>query len=236
VALRRDSPDANAWLAFAQMLDDTTLPDARESIQRAIDLAPGRLDYRLRYADVSILQGNFDEARSLLGAIARVPFDQAASSAAKARLEALARYDGRISGPGPGSVFSGPGPMTRGQRGPVPVEAGPLTPPSTPSATPQLRLRATQLGEQRTEGALLKIDCGPANVRFTVQSAQATLVASAVRMEDVELISYLPEKNFSIACGARKPADRVYLTSRTDPRTNTRVAIAVEFLPPDYRP
>jgi tetratricopeptide (TPR) repeat protein len=220
VALRRDSSDASAWLAFAQMLDDATLPAARESIKRAIDLAPGRLDYRLRYADISMLQGNLDEARSLLTAIARVPFDQASASGARSRLEALTRYENRR-------------PPSRS------IEAGALEPASTasvPPGAPQLRLRALQPGEQRTDGALLRIDCGPTGIRFTVQAGDSTVVTRAVRMENVELISYLDDKNFSIACGLRKPTDRVYLTWRTDPQTNTRIAIAVEFLPANYRP
>jgi tetratricopeptide (TPR) repeat protein len=231
VALRRDSPDAIAWLAFAQMLDDKTLPDARESIQRAIELAPGRLDYRLRLADVSILQGDFDEARALLTALARVPFDQAAAGAAKARLDALARYDSRQPVRGTAQV------QATGQgRGAVPVEVGALSPASTPSASPRLRLRPTQLGEVRTEGALLRIDCGATGVRLTVQVADSTLVTGAVSMEKVELISYLDDKNFSIACGMRKPPDRVYLTWRPDVQTNTRIAIALEFLPADFTP
>ena len=67
-----------------------TLPDARVSILRAIELAPGRLDFRLRYADISILQGRIEEARKLLTAIAAVPFDASSAAAARTRLDAIA--------------------------------------------------------------------------------------------------------------------------------------------------
>ena len=90
VALRSESSDAQAWLAYAQMLSRATLPDARVSILRAIELAPGRLDFRLRYADISILQGRVEEARKLLTAIAAVPFDASSAAAAKTRLDAIA--------------------------------------------------------------------------------------------------------------------------------------------------
>jgi tetratricopeptide (TPR) repeat protein len=105
VALRSESSDAHAWLAYAQMLSHDTLPDARASILHAIELAPGRLDYRLRYADISILQGRIDKARTLLTAIAAVAFDTASAAAARARLEAIAasaerRIELRRSAPG----------------------------------------------------------------------------------------------------------------------------------------
>src|SRR5262249_4605990 len=57
VAANSASSDALAALAYVQMLSKDTLPAARQSIERAIALAPGRLDYRLRSADIQILQG-----------------------------------------------------------------------------------------------------------------------------------------------------------------------------------
>src|SRR5262249_44370217 len=58
-ALNGTSSDAYAMLAYVQMLSESTLPEARTSIERAVALAPGRLDYRLRYADIIMLQGDW---------------------------------------------------------------------------------------------------------------------------------------------------------------------------------
>ena len=66
VALNPDSADAHGWLAYAQMLSDASLPDARSSIERAMQLAPGRIEYRLRWADIRIQQGGYDDAKALL--------------------------------------------------------------------------------------------------------------------------------------------------------------------------
>ena len=66
VALNNASSDAYAMLAYVQMLAPETVRDAQSSIERAIALSPGRLDYLLRYADVRLLQGDVDEARRIL--------------------------------------------------------------------------------------------------------------------------------------------------------------------------
>src|SRR5262245_2035698 len=80
-----------SWLAYAFMLDDGELPAAEDAINHAIELAPGRLEYRLRWADISILRGHLADARKLLTELAAVSTDRAVSEAAQRRLDALAR-------------------------------------------------------------------------------------------------------------------------------------------------
>jgi tetratricopeptide (TPR) repeat protein len=77
-AINPSSSDAFASLAYAEMMADHRLPEARAAITRAIELAPGRIDYRLRDADISILEGKLSEARELLVELARVTTDRAA--------------------------------------------------------------------------------------------------------------------------------------------------------------
>src|SRR5262245_2042703 len=88
-SLNGSSSDALATLAYVQMLSADTLADARTSIEHAITLAPGRLDYWLRYADVRLLQGNVDAARNVLNSIAAIKFDRISAAAAKDRLDAI---------------------------------------------------------------------------------------------------------------------------------------------------
>lgn len=89
VALRPESSDAHAWLAYAQMQKAATLADAQRSIERAIELAPGRADHRLRWADIRILQGAYDDARTLLTQIAGIRNDQRAAEGAQQRLDRM---------------------------------------------------------------------------------------------------------------------------------------------------
>jgi tetratricopeptide (TPR) repeat protein len=88
-ALNPSSSDAFAWLAYAEMMADHRLTEARAAIARAIDLAPGRIDYRLRYADICILEGNIAEASALLTELAKVTTDKVAAEGATRRLAAL---------------------------------------------------------------------------------------------------------------------------------------------------
>ena len=73
------------------MIADNRLAEARTAITRAIDLAPGRIDYRLRYADICILEGKIAEASALLAELAKVTTDRAASEGAARRLATLAQ-------------------------------------------------------------------------------------------------------------------------------------------------
>lgn len=88
-AINPASSEAFAWLAYAELVADGRLPQARAAIDRAITLAPGRLDYRLRSADISVLEGKLDEAAALLTRLAAVTTDPAIVDGAKARLELL---------------------------------------------------------------------------------------------------------------------------------------------------
>ena len=67
------------------------LQEAEDAIARAIELSPGRLDYRLRFADVSILRGRLDDARRVLSELAAVTTDRTVAERAELRLTALKR-------------------------------------------------------------------------------------------------------------------------------------------------
>ena len=72
--------------------DDGGAPPAEAArIDRAIELAPGQLDYRLRDADICILEGRIAAATALLTALANVTTDRAAVEGAGRRLAALAQ-------------------------------------------------------------------------------------------------------------------------------------------------
>ena len=231
--LNGSSSDAHAALAYAEMLSDTTLGDARASIERAIALSPGRLDYYLRYADIRVLQHEIEGARQVLAQVAAIKTDSRASSAASKRLAAIAD-----SSRGPASLT--PSLATGAERPNRSIEVPDLESPDAPRpALARFRLRPPRDGEQRELGQLLRIDCDSTAVRFTLQVAEKTLVATAARMEEVELISYLDDKDFVIACGPRTPPDRVFLTRRSGGRAEpgtAGTAVAVEFLPKDFQP
>lgn len=228
ISLDPQSSEAHAWLAYAQMQRHETLPSARLSIERAIELAPGRVDYRLRWADVRILQGDYDAARTALTTIAAARTDPQAADGAVRRLATLADYERRASG--------GRAAAPRAARS-IEVPAG--SPQPVPGDRQGLRLRALRPGEKRARGLLTRIDCGPAAVRFHLSLGTGTIVTTSRRLDDVELISYLDDRTFLVVCGARPRPESVFLTwipDRSPSNGRDGVAVAVEFLPKDYVP
>jgi tetratricopeptide (TPR) repeat protein len=246
VALNPDSSEAHAWLAYAQMQSSATLPQARASIERAIELSPGRLDYRLRYADIRILQGQPNEVRALLTAISSIKTDPAMAARARTRIDAMlasARHASEraaTESPVDASADSRSG-APAGPRSESRAIATPsIDPtPSAPDPRVRLRLRHQQDGEQRAFGLLTHVNCSPNEVQFHVRAQDVDLVATARRMEDVELIQYLDGNDFVLACNARVPPYPVFLTWRpatASAASHVGTAVAVEFVPKNYVP
>jgi len=182
--LRPDSSDALAWLAYAQMQNATTLPNARRSIEHAIQLAPGRAEFRLRWADIRILQGGYADARALLAQIAAVKTDQRAADGARERLDRLDAYELRAE-------------LLRAE-----------------AATRQrLPLREPRPGEERVEGVLTRFECIGDEVSFHVTVGDHIIVTPRSRRDAVEMRSYLDD-TFTVACGPRPEPDHIYLTTR----------------------
>lgn len=234
VALNPNSSDGYAWLAYAQMLTEATLPEARVSIERAIELAPGRIEFRLRWADIRILQGAYDDAKSLLTKVAAVTIDPDAASGAKSRLDRLTQFEQSEAARRASRLeAANTAPASRS------VETPGIDSPKPPEADVQLVLRKVGPGEERAYGLLIRIDCTPREVRFHVRAGDRTVTAVAKRMEDVELTQFLNEKEFSIACGSRTLPDTVFLTWKPDATPVTGragIAVSLEFLPRGYVP
>jgi tetratricopeptide (TPR) repeat protein len=91
--LNPESSEAHAWLALNLMLSPATHGEAKTAIERAMQLAPGRLDYVLHLADIYISDDLFTPARSLLTAVAAVKSDERASAAANSRLASIAKRE-----------------------------------------------------------------------------------------------------------------------------------------------
>jgi tetratricopeptide (TPR) repeat protein len=112
--------------------------------------------------------------------------------------------------------------------------------PSASAAAPRTApvLRLLKEGEQRAEGTLEEIECGPGGIVIRMKTGERTLRVSARRFEDVEFITYRDDLSGSVLCGPRTPPDRVYVTWRptsarqaqASPPTDGE-AVAVEFLP-----
>ena len=245
VALNPDSADAHGWLAYAQMLSDASLPDARSSIERAMQLAPGRIEYRLRWADIRIQQGGYDDAKALLTQIAAVKIDPDAAAGAKLRLERVATYEQAVAARNAARLeAAAASPDRTGAPASTPsrsrsIEVPAADAPKPPDTDVRFKLRKVGPGEARAYGGLIRIDCTPDEVRFHIRSGDRTVTAAAKRMEDVELTQFLDDKDFTMSCGPRTVPDTVYLTwlpDETPVAGRVGLAVSLEFLPRGYVP
>jgi tetratricopeptide (TPR) repeat protein len=249
VMLNGTSAGAHAALAYVQMFSQSTLTDAQTSIEHAIALAPGRLDFRLRDADIRLLRGDVDAARAMLTSISAIKSDSVAAQAAATRLKAIAANEASISAR---AEAGGRAPTTADERAPTTTDEraptttdkrAPTTADGRPSTTTDGRsgvmLRRVRAGESRALGTLTRVDCSLDSVRFTVQSAGRTLVAAATSMADIELTEFVGDPNFTLACGSHASPELVYLTWRPNDEWGLAAvgtAVAVEFLPKTFVP
>lgn len=219
VAARPDSAAALAWLGYADQQDTTTLLEARDATNKAVTLAPGRLDYALQLAEIHAELGDRDEASRILGPLARAS-DESIAKRASRLLASLNR---------PARAAAAPD-VERAS-----TEASPRD-PAPARETLDLRgvtflLRKLQPGEARVFGELLEIACGTQGVRFRLRVDGREVAAPATRMDDVELTAFGDSAGATVSCGSRVPADRVYVTRGDDGHV-----VAVEFMPKDYVP
>jgi tetratricopeptide (TPR) repeat protein len=207
VALRPDSAAALAWLGYADQQLGQHLDEARLVTTKAIQLAPGRLDYVLQLAEIDLDAGELDEARRLLTPLTKAS-DAADAHHASQLLAAVNRR----------TVPAAP-PAVAPWRQPLDLR----------SVT--YRLRELKEGEQRVFGELVEIACAPAGVRFRLRVDGQEQAASARRFEDVTLTSFGDSGDQTVRCGPRQPPDKVYVT-----RNAEGMVVAVEFMPSGYVP
>jgi len=201
--------------------------EAAALLRRAASLAPRRVDLALLLAHAEMIGGRFDEARrlaeplALRGADARLR-EQAA--ALVARIEARRRQtemerSREESAADADAVHAQPCDM--------PLRGGPHH--------KRLRFEGAQVC-----GRLAEIECADTGVVFRVETAAGTLRLRAVDLRGVRFVTYTRTvKTGGITCGPREQADHVLVTYRSRPdkqAASDGEAVAVEFIPEDWRP
>jgi hypothetical protein len=222
---RPDLAHASHLLAgFALQAGD--LDAARDASESAAFLAPARLEYTLRLAEVFTRRKEYTKARSVLGPLMANPRAADVRDRVKADLASIAEAERAAAAPA--------------------TEAAPAA-DASPSG-PVLDLRRLQSGEERTPGMLARIDCDrKKGVTFHVRVDGRTEEYRATRFQDVEFVSYRDDLLGEVKCGAREPEDLVYVTWKEGAPAATgapaaagtpaaKTIVAVEFLPTDYKP
>jgi hypothetical protein len=208
-----------------------------------VQLAPGRIDFVMRWAEVRMRMGDYAAAKGPLTQIAALKIDRVAAQAARVRLQRLADMEAEVAERNAARAAAEAAPAEAPAPAP-PLPGGSFGLPGSAADRPldpnvTFILRKVGPGEDRATGLLTRIDCKANEVRFEVRSEERTLSATAKRMEDVELTQFLDLKDFSVTCGPRTQPETVVLTWRRDePPVQGRVgvAVALEFVPRGYVP
>ena len=241
-AMRPDSAEGLVLFATAAMQSPATREEARAALERAITLSPGRLDYRLRYAELLLMSGQTTTVRPLLKVLATATADPATAARAAEHLRALERLDARRADTLAGveaSAATATGPNT-------PVTISGIGAISESEALLRMRnqrlsfqLRRVEADEGRAFGRLTRVECRPGGeVRFHLTTSEGAIIAAAANLSNVLLIQFRDGKESMLTCGVRTPADPAFVTWRKD-RAGQGVAgtaLAVEFMPDDFLP
>jgi tetratricopeptide (TPR) repeat protein len=227
LAVRPDLPHALALQALVAMATQKNVDAGALAAKRARTLAPGRDDYAFLEATLHTMRGDYHSAREILAPMMSGRYPEPVRDRARflmgqaVTLEQHEReyLDRRRADAAPADSASAPA-------------AAPPEPPSEPGV--RVIFRVVEAGEQRTEGTLERIACGPKGSTLELRSEGALLKFDVPRLDAVDFISYRSSLRGAVTCGPRTPPDHVYVTWReaaTMPEGVKGRAVAVEFLP-----
>jgi tetratricopeptide (TPR) repeat protein len=234
VKLRSGFADAERMLGYAYLATGEPAK-AQEALRRVLDGAPGDEDVALMLAEAYLRLGRINDARGLLGPL--VGRAKEPSSKERAR-DLLARSAGLEQQQRVRNEVAAEAPAV----GAAPTAERPSTPlTDTPPSNFRPALRDVQPGETRTYGLLTEIECQQQQIVLHVRAPGETLLLRAARFDAVDFISYRSTTPGTISCGARRPAEGIYVTWRrgeasVPPGTSQGSAVAVELLPDGYVP
>ena len=220
-AARPQLPNALAMRARISASTRTELDEALKGIRHARALAPGRDDYAFEEAHVRLARREFKAARDVIGPLLSARYHTSVRERARDLMAQVVRYESALEQ----ASMARPEPM---------ADAAPAANRES-STREELVLqpvyRKMQEGEERTEGALERIECTRSGVLLHVRTAERVMRFTASRIEAIDFITYRTDMPLEVGCQPRTPPDRVYVTWRPAiPPAREPTAIAVEFL------
>jgi tetratricopeptide (TPR) repeat protein len=230
--------DAYSMLGYVALLSRERLPEAENAVMKAIQFAPGRLELRLRLAELMIANGKSPAAQAVLTAVKNSGADDVLKYRADQLLEnvrnqqenekSLQEYQKNLRAydqqrrEAEEAIVRTTGDETADRRSEErPRIARGVAPPQSDDDFVVIETAKPQLeGPQgiRLEGLLTEVVCSD-GLTLRVRVADATVELHTNTPERLEFMSYVATISDTIACGVLKPAVRVAVTYR---RTNDR--------------
>jgi tetratricopeptide (TPR) repeat protein len=220
MALDPQLADSHAGLARLLSERGVTSREPLDLMMAAIQIAPGRNDYRVNLGIMLANREAFADARTVLAPVAASADDQGSRGAAAAVLKRIDDFQARRAEYEKRRAAAGVAEASTDRF------AGPAV---------QLDLRPPQPGEERLFGILGAIECPTGAVRLVVEESGRRVRVHAAAFDVIEFISFRSELTGAVTCGARKTQDPVLVTYR--PRAADGVigdVVAVEFVPLSY--
>ena len=238
-------PESYSLLAFVNMVTGDQLEESVALLKRALALSPGRQDMNLMLAQIYMRQQKMDLARQALDPLANSK-DRRLQAQSKSLLDSVKAYEEQMAR----SNSPGAGPKTPSQTGPPRLQREGETPrsetegnsqPQSESDSLRENLRPVEAGEERIQGAFIKMECDNKGVAyFIVQAGDRAYRIRAVSLGQVALTAYTPTAA-QVSCGPRKTPENVVFTFRPskDPKDlKAKIdgdAVAMELVPNDFR-
>src|SRR5688572_2134114 len=211
-------PHAAYRLALLEARRGAVSAETKASLDQARRQTPGRYEYHLMYAQILGRDRDFTAARDILGPLMNPRSPPQVRELARRLMGTIADAEiGKPVGDIPlEAVSSGASTSER-------VEREPVTRPV---------FRETKPGETRLEGLLQAIECvAGKGITFHVTTAGSAELFRVPSFDGIEFITYRTELAGNIGCGPLKPLAPVYLTWRPGATAESRVVVAIEFLP-----
>jgi tetratricopeptide (TPR) repeat protein len=222
-AIALDATHADSYAGLARIMADRGVVgrEPLDLMMKAIQLAPGRNDYRVNFGIMLANREAFADARTVLAPVASGSDEGGSREAALSVLKRIDEYEARRAQYEKRRAAAG---VTEASSERF---AGPVVMPD---------LRVPQAGEERAFGVLVAIECPRGRVRLVIMDGDRAMRVHAGSFEGVEFITYRNDLTGEISCGARKTQDPVLVTYRPAPADGSAgEVVAVEFVPLSYR-
>lgn len=252
IALRPDFPESYNLLAFVSLVSGENMPEAIESLKKALTTSPGRHDFSFTLAQLYARSGDYKTARQMLEQLVASNAEEALRRHSEMLLQQIKGIQdregtyvdqlkqSRASNSGPPSLVNvGPeSSANTGSRGTSTLEPQAAPVPSDPSFYLRQVLRAPAADETQLQGTLLRLECDAKGIVFVVQTEAGLLRLRTASFDDVEITTYDTNVKGEIGCGERKPANLVVVcyVPNADKRIKADGTLkSIEFVPPDFK-
>lgn len=240
IELRPDYPESYSLLAFVNLVSGTQLDESVQLLKRALTIAPGRNDFSLMLAQVLMRKEDFKGARQLLNQLKGNNADEQVRQRAERLLTQIASTEEQTAKFRAFREEQRKNPSNRSSQPDtvIVVEQSDVTANLDPSSYLREALRQPLEGENQVQGMLMRIDCDPKSIVFTVRAGNRQLRLKTTSFENMQITSFVSSAGGEITCGVRKPENDVvvnYVPGRDVRSKIDGVMKSLEFVPDDFK-